>query len=602
MACNGPLIDNTDPQPEPTTGPADDDDDDEDESTTGDEAVESSSGGEVVDGTTGEASTGAGSSSGGPEPFCGDGEIDRELGEECDDADLNSDTAACTSECAAAFCGDGFIWEGEEECDDANDVNTDGCTTSCIVLKSCGDGEVQEPEECDLGDKNDDNGECKTDCSDAVCGDDVIWTGEEECDDANEDNNDGCTTLCLFPFCGDGFAQSINEELCDDGDDEEGDECNNDCFSAGLWTLGYNGFDDNNDEIFDVAIDGTGDVIAVGSTFEGAEQLNVWVRKYSADGSVEWTRTYHNLTGDEAFGVAVQSDNDIYVTGATVTNNDGRDVWVRRYTPTGGEGFIVTANGSDDSTDEGRSIAIDASQDFVVAGFTTNSGSGQDVWLRRYSSGGTPEWTRTASSGGDSNDQGHGVAVDGNGNVIVTGYLWAGGEARNIWTRKYNGSGDQIWTRTHDGPGGGNDEGNDVATDSGNNVIVVGYEDSGANENDVWIRKYAPNGDVEWTVTHDAPQHGNDVGNSVAIDADDNIIVGGRIFRGPQDDNVWVAKYDSDGNELWMSEYNNSDSFLSEAINGVAVDQGSGNIAAGGYELRSDIGEARNAWIRYILQ
>uniref|UniRef100_S4RUQ8 Uncharacterized protein n=1 Tax=Petromyzon marinus TaxID=7757 RepID=S4RUQ8_PETMA len=47
--------------------------------------------------------------------YCGDGTVQEENGEECDDGnDVSSDT--CIG-CKKSFCGDGHQQEGEEECD-----------------------------------------------------------------------------------------------------------------------------------------------------------------------------------------------------------------------------------------------------------------------------------------------------------------------------------------------------------------------------------------------------------------------------------------------------------------------------------------------------
>jgi len=129
-----------------------------------------------------------------PLPFCGDGDVQPDLGEECDDAnDIEDDT--CTSECKATTCGDGLV-QGAEECDDGNDVDGDGCTNACTYA-ACGDGILHEgQEECDDG--NDDNGDdCLTVCFIAECGDGVLHEGVEECDDGNTIDDDGCNSACM---------------------------------------------------------------------------------------------------------------------------------------------------------------------------------------------------------------------------------------------------------------------------------------------------------------------------------------------------------------------------------------------------------------------
>jgi MYXO-CTERM domain-containing protein len=64
---------------------------------------------------------------------CGNGLIEKDLDEECDDGLENSDTGACLSTCVAAACGDGFVQDGVEECDDANVDPGDGCAADCTV-------------------------------------------------------------------------------------------------------------------------------------------------------------------------------------------------------------------------------------------------------------------------------------------------------------------------------------------------------------------------------------------------------------------------------------------------------------------------------------
>ena len=64
-----------------------------------------------------------------PEPACGDGVVDLDLDEECDDG--NADwTDGCTPECRVKICGDNVI-QGTEQCDDGNLVPGDGCEPSC---------------------------------------------------------------------------------------------------------------------------------------------------------------------------------------------------------------------------------------------------------------------------------------------------------------------------------------------------------------------------------------------------------------------------------------------------------------------------------------
>jgi cysteine-rich repeat protein len=158
-------------------------------------------------------------STGAPEPFCGDGNVDP--GEACDEGAANADDGTCTSSCALPACGDGFVQAGEA-CDDGNMVDDDACVAGCVV-NVCGDGHVGPGEACD--DPQDPL--CTVECALASCGDGKVQPGEQ-CDDANDVDTDDCLSTCLTASCGDGALQE-GVEACDDGDADDTDECTSLC-------------------------------------------------------------------------------------------------------------------------------------------------------------------------------------------------------------------------------------------------------------------------------------------------------------------------------------------------------------------------------------
>lgn len=65
---------------------------------------------------------------------CGNGQVD--TGEQCDDGPLNSDVLsdACRTDCMSPVCGDGVIDRQRSElCDDGNRTDGDGCSASCQI-------------------------------------------------------------------------------------------------------------------------------------------------------------------------------------------------------------------------------------------------------------------------------------------------------------------------------------------------------------------------------------------------------------------------------------------------------------------------------------
>ncbi len=136
---------------------------------------------------------------------CGDGIVTAD--EACDDGEDNgAGYGFCTEECELGpRCGDGQLDEDSpEECDNGTNFDTyasgeDACAPGCVRPPYCGDGLLDTGfgEDCDDGDDNDGAyGGCNEDCSLApYCGDGVL-NGDEECDDGNRKNDDTCDTEC----------------------------------------------------------------------------------------------------------------------------------------------------------------------------------------------------------------------------------------------------------------------------------------------------------------------------------------------------------------------------------------------------------------------
>ncbi|MCB9755103.1 MAG: hypothetical protein H6713_34635 [Myxococcales bacterium] len=178
---------------------------------------------------TNDTSSGASSSTGDPEPVCGDGVLDD--GEACDGDELNG--ADCVSE--------GFV-DGALSC--GNDCALD--TSKCVTELMCSEGALAAPD-CTVGDAAscacvgcDNNGMCtlEDDCvcgdcgNDAFCSDPANCNNDGQCDPYNE--GCGCQDCSghpqCYPICGDGVAAA--DEACD-GEDLAGSSCVAEGFDGG---------------------------------------------------------------------------------------------------------------------------------------------------------------------------------------------------------------------------------------------------------------------------------------------------------------------------------------------------------------------------------
>ena len=89
------------------------------------------------------------------------------------------------------------------------------------------------------------------------------------------------------------------------------------------------------------------------------------------------------------------------------------------------------------------------------------------------------------------------------------------------------------WVRTYDSPAHGDDVGWGVEVDSSGNVYVIGREDRPdlSQDYNIWLGKYDDNGNLLWTRTYDSPTHQEDVGRGIAVGPSDYIYVAGQEYR-----------------------------------------------------------------------
>ena len=131
----------------------------------------------------------------------------------------------------------------------------------------------------------------------------------------------------------------------------------------------------------------------------------------------------------------------------------------------------------------------------------TYTGGSLDAFLIKYASDGNVTWTRVAGSSGE--DIGYGVQVDSSDNVFVVGStdgtMSGPGNANagldDIFVIKYSSSGTKQWTKMFGGSG--DDIARGLVLDSFNNIFITGYTKSSTLDtetnnglNDIFLVKY----------------------------------------------------------------------------------------------------------------
>ena len=146
------------------------------------------------------------------------------------------------------------------------------------------------------------------------------------------------------------------------------------------------------------------------------------------------------------------------------------------------------------------------------------------TWVRRYN-----------GPSGTGGDYASAMAVDGAGNVYVTGRS-SNGANYDYATVKYNAAGDTLWVRRYNGPGNGADYAYAIKVDSTGNVYITGQSSGGAapgTGNDYATIKYNTAGDTLWVRRYNGPLGtGADVASAMAVDGAGNVYVTGNSNSG----------------------------------------------------------------------
>jgi len=315
-----------------------------------------------------------------------------------------------------------------------------------------------------------------------------------------------------------------------------------------------------------------------------------------------WLRVAGNNSGEETKDAVFDSNGSLVMTGffngafntgiATLNSAGNTDIFIMKTTDAGDPVWAVQAGGA--GVDRANAIAKDnAGNTYITGYFQGNAtfgsivvaGSGYEAYAAKIDQNGNFIWVTTF--GGTFGDIGHGIAVDNNGNVIVTGEYkgtatfgpdvltsmnntTSGLPTYDVFITKLNNSGGFIWTR--DGNANQDDKGLEVTTDANGSIYVAGQFSENITFQSVhnstllnagFIVSYDASGNELW---FDKMWGGqiliNDIkwgGNNIYITGDyqNTLLVedinGVQSFTATDQYNIFTARFNESGDLGWLS-------------------------------------------------
>ncbi|MFZ2125785.1 MAG: hypothetical protein WA087_01555, partial [Candidatus Saccharimonadales bacterium] len=225
----------------------------------------------------------------------------------------------------------------------------------------------------------------------------------------------------------------------------------------------------------------------------------------------------------------------------------------------GSDTFAMAWGGTDEDSIE--SMAQTSDGGYITTGKSQSNLSGvNDMFIAKYDSNLNLTWNNTW--GGTSEDRANSIKQTSDGGYIVAGWTYSFGVGGwDSFLVKYDSSGNVVWNKTWGGPG--MDRADSVAQTADGGYIVSGTY--AINGGDSYIAKYDSDGNIVWNKTWGGSEF--DEGSSVIQTSDNGYMVTGTTnsFGGGYMQ-LFLIKYDSDGNMSWNNVYSGLDYTSSESI------------------------------------
>lgn len=278
-------------------------------------------------------------------------------------------------------------------------------------------------------------------------------------------------------------------------------------------------------------------------------RYDTWLAKFSPDGTKLWM---NNSLGDDfryAWGIDIDEEGNLYLAGEN---------WLAKYNT---EGICIWHRSLGLSWKEGvATLSVDPSGQIYVAGETrgempgfVNQG-GTDIWLAKYDTDGEVEWYRQL--GTSEEDAVYDIKADRHGYIYLTGISMGEMEkgqhkgSYDAWLAQYDFEGDLIWVRQLGSAS--YDLSWSVSTDLVGNVFLAGqtYGDlvpgTEPGDGDIWLAKFSSQGQQIWL----KQLHANDSeeAHNILVDIEGQIFVTGYRWKEPEGDlprrrEAWLARF-----------------------------------------------------------
>jgi len=267
-----------------------------------------------------------------------------------------------------------------------------------------------------------------------------------------------------------------------------------------LWVARYNGPGSSFDIAQYLSLDGGGNVCVTGYSYGDGTGDDYATVKYDASGHQLWAARYNGSGNDwdHAFCLATDAAGNVYVTGGSEEVGTGLDYATVKYDANGNQVWTALYNGPVDGSDVAHSLALDGNGNIIVAGNSWGDGTGEDYAIVKYDPSGNQLWVARYNGPGNDWDQLGSLTLDDSGNIYVTGWSTGSGTYFDYATIKFDAAGNQLWVARYNGPDNSYDHAFSLALNGSGDLCVTGGSCGSGTDYDYCTIKYSGGNIANW--------------------------------------------------------------------------------------------------------
>ncbi|UCF05973.1 MAG: SBBP repeat-containing protein [bacterium] len=393
-----------------------------------------------------------------------------------------------------------------------------------------------------------------------------------------------------------------------------------------------------------VACDGSGNLVITGRfrgsvDFGGGELISeggkdIFIAKFDANGNHIWSKRFGDSSNQDGNSVAFDESGNVLVTGDFLGSVDfgggplrsegEYDIFLVKFDANANH--LWSKSFGDESLDYGQSVSCDGLGNVIVTGTFIGSvdfggglltgAGGIDIFLAKYDANGNHIWSKRF--GGVASTYCESIACNASGDAVFTGSFnspvdFGDGEHGcagqcNSYLAVLDSDGAHRWSKSFSLSGC--QVSNSVACDGSGNAVITGYfngmvyfggdiltsvgSDIGR-ENDIFIAMFDANGNHIWSKRFG--DSGSGGGSGVGYDVAGNVVItggfhdtmnfGGGTLTSVGESDIFIVKFDANGNHLWSKSFRGENSKSCESI---ICDESGNVVVTGSFEGTLDFG------------